>query len=163
MPWESFWYYPNAWKPITLQHSWDIPTSPHHHSGCRCPGPKQAPCHQQPPYWYDCDYIMHEHITQQAYCLTIIKQTTGYRADSRLALSEWETPSQSNGISHWMGTNLESAVRLGLREARGLQAVGSLFISWFLGYLWLLFSRSHNIIGMGLALLTLSYDKIAVN
>ena len=32
------------------------------------------------------------------------------RADSRLAPSQWETLLQSNAISHWLGTNLESAL-----------------------------------------------------
>ena len=33
-----------------------------------------------------------------------------YRADSRLAPSQWETSLQSNAVSHWLGTNLESAL-----------------------------------------------------
>ena len=32
------------------------------------------------------------------------------RADSRLAPSPWETSLQSNAVSHWLGTNLESAL-----------------------------------------------------
>ena len=32
-----------------------------------------------------------------------------FRADSRHAPSQWETSLQSNTISHWLGTNLESA------------------------------------------------------
>ena len=32
------------------------------------------------------------------------------RADSRLAPSQWETSLQSNAVSHWLGTNLESAL-----------------------------------------------------
>ena len=32
------------------------------------------------------------------------------RADSRLAPSQWETPLQSNAVSHWLGTSLESAL-----------------------------------------------------
>ena len=32
-----------------------------------------------------------------------------YRADSRFASSQWETPLQSNAVSHWLGANLESA------------------------------------------------------
>ena len=32
------------------------------------------------------------------------------RADSRFAPSQWETPLQSNGVSHWLGANLESAL-----------------------------------------------------
>ena len=31
------------------------------------------------------------------------------RADSMFAPSQWETPLQSNAVSHWLGTNLESA------------------------------------------------------
>ena len=34
------------------------------------------------------------------------------RADSRLAPSQWETSLQSNPVSHWLGTNLESALIL---------------------------------------------------
>ena len=33
-----------------------------------------------------------------------------YRADSRLAPSQWETSLQSNVVFHWMGANLESAL-----------------------------------------------------
>ena len=32
--------------------------------------------------------------------------------DSRLASSQWETSLQSNDVSHWLGANLESALRL---------------------------------------------------
>ena len=32
------------------------------------------------------------------------------RADSRLAPSQWETSLQGNTVSHWLGTNLESAL-----------------------------------------------------
>ena len=39
------------------------------------------------------------------------KQKVGARkADSRLAPSQWETSLQSNAISHWLGTNLESTL-----------------------------------------------------
>ena len=34
-----------------------------------------------------------------------------YRADSRLAPSQWETLLQSNAVSHWLGATLESALR----------------------------------------------------
>ena len=37
-----------------------------------------------------------------------------YRADSRLAPSQWETPLQSNAVSHWLGANLESALKIAL-------------------------------------------------
>ena len=32
------------------------------------------------------------------------------RADSKFAPSQWETSLQSNDVSHWLGTNLESAL-----------------------------------------------------
>ena len=32
------------------------------------------------------------------------------RADFRFAPSQWETLLQSNAVSHWLGTNLESAL-----------------------------------------------------
>ena len=32
------------------------------------------------------------------------------RADSRFVPSQWETPLQSNAVSHWLGANLESAL-----------------------------------------------------
>ena len=37
---------------------------------------------------------------------------TGIRADSRLAPSQWETPLQSNAVSHWLGVNLESPTEI---------------------------------------------------
>ena len=36
---------------------------------------------------------------------------TRYRADSGFAPSQWEMSLQSNTVSHWLGTNLESALR----------------------------------------------------
>ena len=33
-----------------------------------------------------------------------------YRTDSRFGSSQWETPLQSNGVSHWLGAKLESAL-----------------------------------------------------
>ena len=33
-----------------------------------------------------------------------------YRADSRFAPSQWETSLQSNAVSHWLGSSLESAL-----------------------------------------------------
>ena len=34
-----------------------------------------------------------------------------YRADSRLAPSQWEMLLQSKAISHWLGTNIEPALQ----------------------------------------------------
>ena len=42
--------------------------------------------------------LLHE--SMQRYC----------RADSRLVPSQWETSLQSKAVSHWLGTNLESAL-----------------------------------------------------
>ena len=39
-----------------------------------------------------------------------------YRADSRFALSQWETSLQSNAVSHWLGANLKSALALHLTQ-----------------------------------------------
>ena len=38
----------------------------------------------------------------------IIKQASKYRADSRLAPSQWKTALQSNAVFHWLGAHLES-------------------------------------------------------
>ena len=35
-----------------------------------------------------------------------------YKTDSRLAPSQWETSLQPNEVSHWLGTNLESALQV---------------------------------------------------
>ena len=42
--------------------------------------------------------------------LSSVIRTLDCRADSWLAPSQWETSFQSNAISHWLGTNLESAL-----------------------------------------------------
>ena len=39
------------------------------------------------------------------------------RADSKLAPSQWEMSLQSNAISHWLGTNLESALYMKLIQS----------------------------------------------
>ena len=39
------------------------------------------------------------------------------RADPRFVPNQWETPLQSNGISHWVGANLESALHAKTRCA----------------------------------------------
>ena len=39
-----------------------------------------------------------------------MQKYTHIRADSRFAPSQWETSLQSNTISNWLGTNLESAL-----------------------------------------------------
>ena len=42
--------------------------------------------------------------------LRCISEDHIFRADSRLVPSQWVTSLQSNAISHWLGTNLESAL-----------------------------------------------------
>ena len=44
------------------------------------------------------------------YCMGYIVSTQCHRADSRFAPSQWETSLQSNTASHWLVTNLESAL-----------------------------------------------------
>ena len=50
--------------------------------------------------------IMHQYHIPQYTTLE-----TDDRADSRFAPSQWETSLQSNAVSHWLGVNLESALR----------------------------------------------------
>ena len=83
------------------------------------------------PYWA-CDYLWMLgfkliHVSKRAYCYLFYSmclwfqmcdiQTQlgnwyiGYcRADPRFVPSQWETLLQSNAVSHWLGTNLESAL-----------------------------------------------------
>ena len=42
---------------------------------------------------------------------TAIHYASNTRADSRLAPSHWETSLPSNAVSHWLGANLESALK----------------------------------------------------
>ena len=48
------------------------------------------------------------------WCYTCIGEL---KADSRFAPSQWETSLQSNGVSHWLGANLESALRTSLLKS----------------------------------------------
>ena len=41
-----------------------------------------------------------------------IVEAPASRTDSKLSHSQWETSLQSNSVSHWLGANLESALRL---------------------------------------------------
>ena len=54
------------------------------------------------------------------------------RADSRLVLSQWERLSQSNAASHWLGTNLESAL-WGLNWSGSLMA-DYIFLEWVIKF-----------------------------
>ena len=55
------------------------------------------------------------------------------RVDSRLAPSQWETSLQSNDVSHWLGTNLESVLERFLGRCSSVPAVLiSIIISWLI-------------------------------
>ena len=43
--------------------------------------------------------------------IAIIRILIKYKADSRLAPSQWETLLWSNTVSHWLGANLESSLK----------------------------------------------------
>ena len=57
---------------------------------------------------------MWHHCNTQDGCFSKILTTDwlAFRADSRFAPIQWETSLQSNGVSHWLGANLESALAL---------------------------------------------------
>ena len=80
------------------------------------------------------------------------------RANSRLASSTWETSSQSNTVSHWLSANLEWVLTCGLFRQ-------TLHVTWLAGAPG---SKPRSgmdkvtdgqIYALGLALLTLSWDK----
>ena len=54
-------------------------------------------------------------IEMEIWCTWRVEIILRFRADSRFAPrfapSQWETLLQSNGVSHWLGVNLESALR----------------------------------------------------
>ena len=49
-------------------------------------------------------------LSSAKYQILVQEQNLDYRADSRFTPSQWETSLQSNAISHWLCTNLESAL-----------------------------------------------------
>ena len=49
--------------------------------------------------------------------------TCKFRADSRFAPIQWETSLQSNAVSRWLGTSLESALKLSPQRARNADSV----------------------------------------
>ena len=55
-------------------------------------------------YWYSQCQLLVEIFALEWQLLTITK------ADSRFAPSQWEVVSLCNDVSHWLGTNLESAL-----------------------------------------------------
>ena len=59
--------------------------------------------------WYKTIAHTWGHIRPNKYCRIINKSVN--IADSRLALGQWKTLLQSSVVSHWLGANLESALR----------------------------------------------------
>ena len=49
---------------------------------------------------------------EMTWAAVIFESVERYRADSRLAPSQWETLLQSNTVSHWLGANLGSALNV---------------------------------------------------
>ena len=72
-----------------------------------------------------------------------------YRADSMFEPSQWGTPLQSNAVSHWLGTNLESALHYicwilsyhtdfdGLMHGAQLTSVSELCFMWYRAILFI--------------------------
>ena len=67
-----------------------------------------------------------------------------YRADSRLAPSQWETSLQSNAVSHWLGTNLESTLYYTYGLGFDLIPVEQ----YYLPHWWLRYTFSWLILGL---------------
>ena len=62
-----------------------------------------------PPGYYFClGHIVHS--DSHGISCPISDRLSTFRADSRFGPSHWETSLQSNGISHWLGVSLESAL-----------------------------------------------------
>ena len=74
------------------------------------------------------DVIMH---SCPIYLLLVplMECTEQIRADSRFVPSQWEMALQSNAISHWLGTNLESALRIILLCFYGYSAT-KMWVIW---------------------------------
>ena len=53
-----------------------------------------------------------------------------FKADSRFALSQWETSLQSNTVSHWLGANLESVLILKYTNAVLAQFPDAIHVVW---------------------------------
>ena len=73
-----------------------------------------------------------KHLQQMLYvALTrCINRKSGFMADSRLAPSQWETSSQSNAISHWLGTSLESALSYMIPGSKGSIPNTKEYVAW---------------------------------
>ena len=57
-------------------------------------------------------------------------QRYNFRADSRLAPSQWETSLQSNAVSYWLGANLESALNVFSQQTRVVYVPSCLVIGY---------------------------------
>ena len=72
------------------------------------------------PQWVKLVYPLSKHVWDiSQYYLAGVESCDNYpgymyyRADSRLAFSQWEMLLQSNSVSHWLGESLESALYYG--------------------------------------------------
>ena len=62
---------------------------------------------------YHCNQLIHG-VSDNSICQSYSQLYKSYfRADFRLAPSQWGTSLQSNAVSHWLGANLESALAFG--------------------------------------------------
>ena len=61
--------------------------------------------------YYMLEPLNHGHIRLEYWCLMQdCSNSSGIRADSRFAPSQWETVLLCNNVSHWLDTSLESAL-----------------------------------------------------
>ena len=58
--------------------------------------------------------IHHLHVVCKLFASPHLGHRHHCRVDSRLVSCQWEMSLQSNAISHWLGTNLESALHYGM-------------------------------------------------
>ena len=81
-------------------------------------------------------------LSSQNHYLGPLKKNCGFnsikrRADSRLVPSQWETSLQSNAVSHWLGTNLEST----LKPSAFSYVVNAFIFTPHMSCMWCLISR----------------------
>ena len=62
-------------------------------------------------------------------CFTAQITSATYSGDSRFAPNQWEKALLCNGVSHWLGTNLESALYLAnIRHLKGDLVYSSILV-----------------------------------
>ena len=60
--------------------------------------------------WFRVQYLPSQRLWKTCHTIFCRSNNNGYSADSRFAPSQWETALLCNDVSHWLGTNLESAL-----------------------------------------------------